>query len=96
MLIDQEEFGEVFGQNLRNTYYLADIFVDASDTQLLRDSVERGLELLFGNTFHTPRKDEHAMFLAMGAALRSAELGRQVGAVKRPGSPSLKDQRQGH
>jgi cytidine deaminase len=81
MLIDQEEFGEVFGQNLRNTYYLSDIFVDASETKYLRDSVERGLELLFGNTFHTPGKDEYAMFLAMGAALRSAELGRQVGAV---------------
>jgi len=81
MLRDQEEIGKTFGQNLRNSYHLADIFVDASETKLLRDSVERGIELLFGNTFHTPSKDEYGMFLATGAALRSAELGRQVGAV---------------
>ena len=81
MLRDQEEIGQKFGQNLRNTYHLADIFVDASETKHLRESVERGMELLFGNTFHTPTKDEYCMFQATGAALRSSELGRQVGAV---------------
>ena len=39
------------------------------------------MELVFGNTLHTPTKDEYCMFLATGAALRSAELGRQVGAA---------------
>jgi deoxycytidylate deaminase len=78
---DQEEVGKKHGQNLRNAFHLSDIFVDASDTRRLRDSLERGLELFFGNTFHTPTRDEFGIFQAMGAALRSAELGRQVGAV---------------
>ncbi|MFY9745597.1 MAG: anti-phage dCTP deaminase [Acidobacteriaceae bacterium] len=81
MLTDQQEAGKPFGQNLLNSYHLADIFVDASETRLLREALERALQLLFGNTFHTPTKDEYGMFLATGAALRSAELGRQVGAA---------------
>jgi deoxycytidylate deaminase len=81
MQVDQEEAGKKFGQNLRTAFHLADIFVDASDNKKLRDSVERGLELVFGNTFHTPSRDEYGIFQAMGAALRSAELGRQVGAA---------------
>ncbi len=80
MLRDQREPGKRYGQNLQNTFHLADIFVDASESNRLRHSVERGLELVFGNTFHTPTRDEYAMFHAAGAALRSAELGRQVGA----------------
>jgi cytidine deaminase len=78
---DQEEIGKKHGQNLRNAFHLSDIFVDASDTGKLRDSLERGLELIFGNTFHTPTRDEFGIFQATGAAFRSAELGRQVGAA---------------
>jgi len=78
---DQEEVGKKHGQNLRNAFHLADIFVDASDPTRLRQSLERGLELIFGNTFHTPTRDEYGIFQAMGAAFRSAELGRQVGSA---------------
>ena len=39
------------------------------------------VDLWFGNPFITPTFDEHAMFLAFSAALRSADLSRQVGAV---------------
>ena len=39
------------------------------------------VELLFGCPTHTPTFDEFAMFLAFSAALRSADLSRQVGAV---------------
>jgi deoxycytidylate deaminase len=39
------------------------------------------VELWFGNPHITPTFDEHAMFLAFSAALRSADLSRQVGAV---------------
>jgi cytidine deaminase len=81
MLRDQQEAEKPFGQNLLNSYHLADIFVDASETKLLKESLERALQLLFGNTFHTPTKDEYGMFMATGAALRSAEMGRQVGAA---------------
>ncbi len=78
---DQEEIGKKHGQNLRNAFHLADIFVDATDAIRLRESLERALELVFGNTFHTPTRDEYGEFQAMGAALRSAELGRQVGCA---------------
>jgi deoxycytidylate deaminase len=81
MLRDQRERGKKFGQNLQNTFHLADLFVDASEASKLKGSIERGLELVFGNTFHTPTRDEYGIFQATGAAVRSAELGRQVGAA---------------
>jgi deoxycytidylate deaminase len=81
MLRDQEEVGTAHGQNTRDTFHRADVFVDMSDQKNLSASIQRFVELLFGNTFHTPRKAEYAMFHAHAAALRSAELGRQVGAA---------------
>jgi deoxycytidylate deaminase len=36
---------------------------------------------LFGNVFLTPTRDEHGMYHARSAALRSADLNRQVGAA---------------
>lgn len=78
---DQEELGMPHGQNLRDTFHRADAFMDTTDPATLRESITRVVELLFGNTFHTPTKGEYAMFHAQAAALRSAELGRQVGAA---------------
>jgi cytidine deaminase len=78
---DQEEVGKRHGQNLRHTFQHADFFVDASDPNKLREAVDRIMDLVFGNTFHTPTRDEYGMFHARAAALRSAELGRQVGAA---------------
>lgn len=78
---DQEEADKRYGQNLRGTFYRADVFVDASDPALLRASLTRFMNLLFGDTFNTPTKDECGMFHAQAAALRSADLGRQVGAA---------------
>jgi deoxycytidylate deaminase len=78
---DQEEEGNTFGQNLKNAFHLADIFVDTADVKRLREAINRCLELVFGNTFHTPTRDEYGMFHALAASLRSSELGRQVGAA---------------
>jgi deoxycytidylate deaminase len=36
---------------------------------------------MYGNLTHTPTRDEHGMYHARSAALRSADLGRQVGAA---------------
>jgi len=55
--------------------------VDTTEHGTLRDSITRFIELVFGNTFHTPTRSEYAMYHARAAALRSAELGRQVGAA---------------
>jgi deoxycytidylate deaminase len=78
---DQEEPGLPHGQNVSGLFHRADVFVDTTDLDSLRDSISRYVELLFGNTFHTPTRDEYGMFHAQAAALRSAEPGRQVGAA---------------
>lgn len=47
----------------------------------LKAQVTRVLDLMFGNPFLTPTIDEYAMFVAYASSLRSADLGRQVGAA---------------
>jgi deoxycytidylate deaminase len=69
-----------YGQDVRNAYPLADFFVDGRDRTQLEVSVFRAIDIIFGAPFATPTKDEYGMYVAHAAALRSAELGRQVGA----------------
>ncbi len=80
-----------FGQQLVDTFHLADFFtgwrVDGNDSEdarsdlLLKNSIHRFIEILFGHPNKTPSFGEYAMYLAFSAALRSADLSRQVGAV---------------
>ncbi len=70
-----------FGQQLQGTFYQSDLFVDSSDDPLTKRHVKRFVELIFGNPFATPTKEEFAMFQAKSVSLRSADLSRQVGAV---------------
>ncbi len=76
------------GQNTRDTYPLADFFVN-----LGRDGgeydVKRFVELLFGHPFHTPNPDEVAMYQANSVSLRSSDESRQVGAVIVEETPDL-------
>ena len=44
-------------------------------------SIIRFVEALFGHPFHTAHREELGMYYAHAAALRSADLGRQVGAA---------------
>ena len=74
---DQEE-AESLGQQTRDTFTLSDVFVQSGQVQT---QLERFLDMVFGHPYTTPTRDEHAMFLAYGASLRSAQLARQVGAV---------------
>lgn len=69
-----------FGQDVRDTYPKADFFVDAGNRHRLEESMSRTVDILFGAPFETPTKDEYGMYFAHAAQLRSAELGRQVGA----------------
>ncbi len=69
--------GQNYGQRTRDTFQLADVFIPLD----AEEKLERFLKLVFGCPFETPSKDEHAMFLAFGAGLRSGDLSRQVGAV---------------
>jgi deoxycytidylate deaminase len=70
------------GQDVKNTFPLADLFValDNNEPTALDRSIERFVRLLFGDPFITPTKDEYGMFMAKAVAMRSADLGRQVGA----------------
>ena len=82
VLTDEKERARPLGQDVRDTFPLADLFVDVSATEpRIRRNVKRFLALLFGYPFHTPTRDENGMFHARAAAVRSAEMGRQVGAA---------------
>lgn len=76
-----ENEGDKLGQNVRNCFPLADLFVDIGDATGAAESVARFVEILFGHPFHTPAPDEFAMFHAHATALRSSDLSRQVGAA---------------
>jgi deoxycytidylate deaminase len=68
------------GQNVRDTFAMADLFVDSSDEPRLISSIQRFVELMFSHPNHTPTRDEAGMYQAYSAALLSSSLSRQVGA----------------
>jgi deoxycytidylate deaminase len=78
---DESDETKQHGQQLRKAFPLADFFLDSSNAQSIELEIERFLNLLFGKPVLTPTKDELGMAHAYIAALRSAELGRQVGAA---------------
>lgn len=77
---DEEDRKKPHGQNVRDAFALGDVFVNADKTTM-RSSMQRFIALLFGHPFITPNRNEFCMFHAQGAAARSAEPGRQVGAA---------------
>jgi deoxycytidylate deaminase len=70
-----------YGQRLRDTFHLGDVFIDGLDLKRMQVTLERFIQALFGRTDITPSKDEYGMYAARSAALRSADLSRQVGAA---------------
>ncbi len=70
-----------YGQQVRDVFPMSDYFLDMHSIAMVKQDVERLASLLFGQPFVTPTRDEVAMFHAHGAALRSSDAGRQVGAV---------------
>jgi len=80
-LIERDEIeGRVAaGQAVRDTFPLADAFVNADDKASIESSVRRTVAILFGHPFKTPTIDEMGMQFAYSAALRSSDLSRQVG-----------------
>lgn len=72
------------GQHVRDTFAEADAFLSARRGHRVNEEVERFFEGIFGRPFHTPRPEEEAMCFAHEASLRSAAVGRQVGAVLVP------------
>lgn len=80
MEIDQAQADDEYGQRNRKTFHLADVFVETKCGHY-KNQFERFLDVVFGNPFATPTRDEHGMFLAAAASMRSAQFGRQVGAA---------------
>lgn len=75
--IDASEDNE-WGQRTRDTFCLSDVFVSLRE---YKTQVQRFLDLAFCCPAITPTQEEHAMFMAYSASLRSGDLSRQVGAA---------------
>jgi len=80
-LMERDEKGGKLGQNVQKTFPLSDVFVNLTNKNEALQSLRTFFELVFGNAFHTPTRDEQGMFFAKTAALRSADLARQIGCA---------------
>lgn len=70
------------GQRTRDTYHLADFFLNfGKNDDQIKNTVQRFLELIFSHPFKNPTFDEFSMFMAFSSSVRSGDLSRQVGAV---------------
>ncbi len=81
MTRDEHDDDHTFGQNVREAFTQGDVYVPNKPLPELKSGVERYLRLFFGDPFLTPTRNEYAMFQTHAAALRSADLSRQVGAA---------------
>jgi cytidine deaminase len=69
------------GQDFRSAFAECDFFIDARTDARLNETLPRAIQLIFQEPFVPPHRDEQAMYHAFAAGLRSAEMGRQVGAA---------------
>jgi deoxycytidylate deaminase len=78
-----EDERETFGQKVRDSAHLADFFVrnDGTNTDSLKATIVRFIDIIFGVGVQTPTRHESAMYEAAAHAARSACLSRQVGAA---------------
>lgn len=78
---DLDEGSDDHGQHLRDTFHLADVFVDGINRSQMRNGLERFIQAFFGRVDIGPTKAEYGMYAAKAASLRSVDLSRQVGAA---------------
>lgn len=79
-LISRDESqGEAHQQNTRDTFELADFYLD--DESSMAEPSKRFVRMIFGDLHQTPTRDEYGMNLAAAASYRSGDLARQVGAA---------------
>lgn len=81
VLKDSKSNIEEFGQNVSDTFPLADVFIRMGSRDSMKEELDRALSTWFQHPFRTPSTDEYGIFLAEAASLRSSDLARQVGAV---------------
>ena len=79
--IDNNESEDKDGQRISDVFYLGDVFVSGIDKTMAERTIERFVKAFFGDTKSSPNKDEYGLYVASAAALRSADLSRQVGAA---------------
>jgi deoxycytidylate deaminase len=81
-LQDEDEKDNEHGQRVGKIFHDADFIVNL-DTQekTVAAQVSRFCELLFYSNSYSPSRIEYGMFAAKGAALRTLDLSRQVGAA---------------
>lgn len=77
---DLDDEDKDFGQRTRDTFHRADVFVELQGDRFKKE-LRRFLQLIFGYPYSTPTHDEFGMYHAYSSSLRSAQLGRQVGAA---------------
>lgn len=77
--IDEKRDFDDLTQNVQETFPLGDFFVSVDKP--VESGLKRFVKLVFGEPFTTPTRDEYFMYCADAAAMRSADLSRQVGAV---------------
>lgn len=68
------------GQRVRSAFELADVIVDVSTADVDKQ-IKRLVQLLFGDPYLTPTRQEYGMALARAAEVASGSLARQVGAA---------------
>lgn len=78
---DANEERHDFGQQLRETFHLADVFIDGLSKQEMDAKLDRFVQAFFGRTDIAPSKEEYGMYAAKSASLRSSDLSRQIGAA---------------
>ena len=78
---DENEKAVAYGQNLRETFPLADVFIDGINKRQMADMIRRFVDAFFGRTDIAPSKSEYGMYAAKSASLRSSDLSRQIGAA---------------
>lgn len=78
---DASESHKHGGQQLRDTFHLADVFIDGITKQKMDLKLTRFMRAFFGINTAAPTKDEYGMYAAKSASLRSCDLARQIGAA---------------
>jgi deoxycytidylate deaminase len=78
---DAVEEDNDFGQRLRETFHVGDVFIDGLSKQKMDEQLDRFVQAFFGRTDIAPTKQEYGMYAAKSASLRSSDLSRQVGAA---------------
>jgi len=81
LLRDQSEGRAGHVQHLRDTFHLADVFVDGINRDQMRAGLDRFFQAFFGRVDIGPTKAEYGMYAAKAASLRSTDLSRQVGSA---------------